>query len=221
MQKDKEIKILLIDDHPMILEGYMNVLSTLELKNIKISIDTANNCDLAWRNIISGNYEIVLMDINFPVLENTKILSGEDLGLKVKQDFPKIKIIILTVLEDSFRLHNILKNINPDGFMLKGETNSKELLRCFESIITSKNYYSSKITKIQHSEVIPKFSLDEKDRLMLFQLSLGTKTKELTTYVNLSLRAIEDRKRKLKEIFKVSGEGNKALLEKARAGGYI
>ena len=82
-------------------------------------------------------------------------------------------------------------------------------------------FIGSKISKLLHSEVLYTSSIDETDRKMLYQLSLGTKTKDIGQYVNLSYRAVEDRKRKLKEIFGVSGEGNKALLEKARESGYI
>ncbi|WP_373060205.1 response regulator [Zunongwangia sp. H14] len=221
MEELNRINILLIDDHHMILEGYKNVLSQLELDNVELSIDTADNCDIAWGKIKNKNYHIVFLDINFPVQENSIILSGEDLGVKIKTQFPKIKVVILTVLEDSFRLHNILSNINPDGFLLKGETTSKELSRCLEKVITAPPYYGQKISKLLRSEVAHQFSIDETDRIMLYQLSLGTKTKDLTKFVNLSLRAVEDRKKKLKEIFGVSGEGNKALLEKARESGYI
>jgi hypothetical protein len=49
----------------------------------------------------------------------------------------------------------------------------------------------------------------------------GSLQKDPTKFVYLSLRAVEDRKKRLKEIFRVRGEGNKALLEKAREGGYI
>jgi DNA-binding NarL/FixJ family response regulator len=150
-----------------------------------------------------------------------KIHSGEDLGIKIKRDFPGIKIIILTVLEDPFRIFNILSNIKPDGFLIKGETTSKELVRCLEKVLTSPPYYGSKISKLLRSGVTHKFAIDETDRIMLYQLSLGTKTKDLTEYVNLSLRAVEDRKKRLKEVFGVSGEGNRALLEKARESGYI
>lgn len=221
MVEKNDINILLIDDHHMILEGYKNVLSKAKLNGFNLSIDTADNCDSAWDMVKNGNYQVVLLDINFPVQENSKILSGEDLGVKIKKEFPKIKIIILTVLEDAFRLRNILSNINPEGFLLKGETTSKELLICLEKVITSPPYYGSKISKLLHSEVTHKSSIDEADRIMLYQLSLGTKTKDIGEFVNLSFRAIEDRKRKLKEIFGVSGEGNKALLEKARQSGYI
>jgi|TARA_R100000501_G_C2626844_1_gene120627 DNA-binding NarL/FixJ family response regulator len=221
MDRANDIKILLVDDHHMILEGYKNVLSNKNFSGIKLLIDTADNCDIAWNKINQENYQIVFLDINFPVQINSKILSGEDLGVKIKNEFPDIKIVILTVLDDSFRLHNILSNINPDGFLLKGETNSKELLRCLEKVVDAPPYYGPKIAKILRSEVSNKSSVDEIDRIILYQLSLGTKTKDLTKFVHLSLRAVEDRKKRLKEIFGVSGGGNKALLEKAKKSGYI
>jgi len=217
----KEIKILMVDDHHMILEGYENVLSRLTLKDINFNIDTAENCELAWEKIRLGNYHIVMLDINFPVSEGSKFLSGEDLGTKIKQDYPAMKVIVLTVLEDSFRLHSILNNINPEGFLLKGEVTAKKLIECLETVITSPPYYGSRISKLLHSHATNKFSLDKTDRIILYQLSLGTKTKDLPQKANLSLRAVEDRKKKLKEIFGVKSEGNNSLLEKARNSGYI
>lgn len=221
MGKKNDINILLVDDHHMILEGYKNVLSKKNFSESKLKIDTADNCDLAWDKINNENFQIIFLDINFPVQENSKILSGEDLGVKIKKEFPHIKIVILTVLENSFRLYNILSSINPDGFLLKGETTAQELQRCLEKVLDSPPYYGPKISKILRSEVTNKSFVDETDRIMLYQLSLGTKTKDLTKFMHLSLRAIEDRKKRLKEIFGVSGEGNKALLEKARESGYI
>jgi DNA-binding NarL/FixJ family response regulator len=221
MDKMSDLNILLVDDHHMILEGYKNVLSRASYPGIKLSIDTSDNCDQAWDKISIGDYQVVFLDINFPVDENSEILSGEDLGVKIKKEIPGIKIVILTVLEDAFRLQNILSNINPDGFLLKGETNAQELLRCLEKVIDSPPYYGPKISKILRSEVTNRSFIDETDRIMLHQLSLGTKTKDLTKFVHLSLRAIEDRKKRLKQIFGVSGEGNRALLEKARESGYI
>lgn len=221
MEEKKEIKVLLVDDHHMILEGYKNVLSKSKIDKVVFSVDTTDNCERAWEKLKNSDYQVVFLDINFPVFENSKILSGEDLGIKIRKEYPAIKIIILTILEDSFRLHNILSNINPDGFLLKGETTSRELVRCLERVLVSPPYYGAKISKLLHSGSTQSNSIDETDRLMLYQLSLGTKTKDLPEIVNLSLRAVEDRKRKLKELFGVSGEGNKALLQKARQSGYI
>jgi hypothetical protein len=43
----------------MILEDYKNVLSRSELNNIYLSIDTADNCDTAWENILNGTFQTV------------------------------------------------------------------------------------------------------------------------------------------------------------------
>ena len=219
MGNDK-LNILLVDDHEMILEGYKNVLSKVDLKHVDFSLETAQNCDWAWDKIESGNYQIVFLDINFPVTEKSKILSGEDLGIKIKRNFPNIKVVILTVIEEPFRLQNILSNIDPDGFLLKGETNARELRQCIETVIYSPPYYSSKITKLLRSGLRNNFSLDETDRMILYQLSLGTKTKDITEFVHLSLRAVENRKKRLREVLGVTENGNKALLERARESGY-
>lgn len=221
MNTIKEINMLMVDDHHMILEGYENVLSRSSVKDVQLNIDKADECDLAWEKIGSGDYHVVMLDINFPVSESSKFLSGEDLGIKIKKEYPEIKLIILTVLEDSFRLHNILDNINPEGFLLKGEVTAKKLIECIETVITTPPYYGPRISQLLHSRATHKFSLDEMDRIILYQLSLGTRTKDLPTHVNLSLRAIEDRKKKLKNVFGVIGEGDSALLAVARDCGYI
>lgn len=221
MNKVETITVLLVDDHELILEGYKNVLSNLDMPNIKLTIDTANNCDTAWEKLKTETYQIVILDINFPVNENSQFLSGEDLGISIKKDFPDTKIVILTVLEDAFRIKNLLTHISPAGFLLKGETTSEELMRCLEKVITAPPYFGSKIAKLLQSQIAQDSSIDGIDRKILYQLSLGTTTKNLPQYVHLSLRAIEDRKRKLKELFGVNEKGNRALLEKAREGGYI
>lgn len=218
---EDKIKILLIDDHYMILEGYKNVLSRNRINDMEVEVDTANTCDIASNKIITKEFDLVFLDINFPVDENSKFLSGEDLGIWIKKNYSQVKVLILTVLEDPFRLNNILMNVKPDGFLLKGETTSQELLRGIEKVLYSPPYFGPKISKILFSSTLHQHSLDETDRMILYQLSLGTKTKDLPQHVHLSLRAVENRKKRLKEIFKVSEENNRALLEKARESGYI
>lgn len=221
MKEIRQINILMVDDHPMILEGYESILSRLKLGNCNISIDTANSCELAWEKITSGTYHIVLLDINFPVSEDSEFLSGEELGIKIRKEYPGIKLVILTFTEEPFRLNSILTNIKPAGFLLKGQTSSKNLIHCMETVITSPPYFGPKISELLQTELNYKFSLDETDRIILHQLSLGTKTKDLPDYVNLSLRSVEDRKKRLKKNFGVAEGDTKTLLQKARENGYI
>jgi len=64
-------------------------------------------------------------------------------------------------------------------------------------------------------------NIDKKDRQILYELSLGTKMKDLPNIVPLSIAGIEKRKRILKEIFDVEDQGDKALILKARELGFI
>ena len=148
---EDKIKILLIDDHYMILEGYKNVLSRNRINDMEVEVDTANTCDIASNKIITKEFDLVFLDINFPVDENSKFLSGEDLGIWIKKNYSQVKVLILTVLEDPFRLNNILMNVKPDGFLLKGETTSQELLRGIEKVLYSPPYFGPKISKILFS----------------------------------------------------------------------
>ncbi len=219
--KDDIISILLVDDHKLILEGYKNVLAKTDIEGVSLTLDTATDCDTAWKKLNTNTYQVVFLDINFPVNEDSRFLSGEDLGAAIRKKFPKVKIIIITFLEDPLRVHNLLIHINPAGFLLKGKADPKDLQLCIKKVLTSPPYYSHKIIQLIRLKLHDTAFIDEIDRKILYQLSQGTQTKDIPQYVHLSLRTVEDRKRKLKKLFGVSDKGNRALLAKARASGYI
>lgn len=216
---DAKHSILLIDDHPLILKGYQNVLSHFFKENLYI--EAAINCDLGWEKLENSEFNLVLLDLNFQCLDRVHIRSGEDLGIKLRETYPKIKIIVITYITDTFRLQNILNTINPDGFLVKNETTPEELTICVQSVLNDSTYYGDKITQIIKNIITSKFTLDDLDKMILLQLSLGSKTKDISKYVPLSLRAIENRKRRLKEIFNVKASGDRELLEQAKKSGYI
>ena len=63
--------------------------------------------------------------------------------------------------------------------------------------------------------------VDEFDKQILFHLSKGVKTKDLPSYVPLSLSAIEKRKLNLKEILSVKGSSDIELITEAKNKGLI
>ena len=219
MIKDKSIHILMVDDHQIIVEGYQQILDSLSPKGISFIYETANTCDFAWEKIKTQQYDLVILDLNFPIDPNQKIVSGEALAIKIRQDFPKVKIIILTGVSELAPLNHIIKKINPEGFLLKGETNSKEIYRCIETVLDKNVYYSSTLHRILHSRIVNDLNLDPYDRKILEYLSLGTKTKNLPNHIPLSLRSIEVRKKKLREIF--DAHDDETLLRNARTTGYL
>ena len=145
----KHLNILMVDDHPIILEGYQNVLMATKDEEQTLLIDTANNCDTAEiminRSADATPYDVCFFDISLPASKDGKYQSGEDLALLAKRMLPDAKIIILTMFNESFRIHNIIKEINPDGFLIKSDLTSMELADAFHQILKSPPYYLSLI----------------------------------------------------------------------------
>ena len=222
----KKLKVLIVDDHPIIVEGYKNALLDIDPEKYKLHIDTATCCESGVERLEQSinnetPYDVVFLDVKLPPSDNGKILSGEDLGKKTKDLLPSAKIVILTMFNDNFRIHNILKNVNPDGFLIKSDITSDELIRAFEIVQKDPPYYSHTVTKLLRTHITNDMMLDDIDRSILFHLSKGVKTKNLPAHIPLSLAAIEKRKRNLKEVFGVDRNNDEKLFEQASKKGYL
>lgn len=221
----KKLKVLMIDDHPMIIEGYKNTLLGENQKEYQIKIDIASNCDDAYDAILKsskGNaYDMLFIDIKLPPSSDGTITSGEDLAKHAKELLPKAKVIILTMHREDHRIHNILKNINPSGFLIKSDLTSSELLQAFNNIVNGTPYYSATVNNHFRKMMNNNFSLDEKNLKILYHLSRGVKTKNLPNFVSLSLSAIEKRKNQIKEMFSIPKADDQKLLEEARKRGFV
>lgn len=219
------IRILMVDDHPIIIEGYQNTLMATKRDEQTLVIDTANNCDsallLMQKAASEKPYDVCFFDISLPPSSNGQVTSGEDLAKLCREIMPKAKIVILTMFNESFRVLGILKEMNPEGFLIKSDLTSMELAEAFQYILTSPPYYSSTVTKYLKKAADSSDYVDEVNRKILYLLSKGTKTKNLTEYINLSMSAIEKRKKQLKEIFKVQDGKDETLILKAKEQGLL
>jgi len=224
----KKYSVLIIDDHPLISNAYQSAFKYISKQNENISfkIDVANNCDSAFEKI---NYfsinnkclDIVFLDIKLPPSKCGKILSGEDLGLKINDLLPETKIIVATTFNNNYRIHSIFKNLNPDGFLIKNDITPKELVTTINTIITDPPYYSNTVMQFLRKRISNDLLLDDKDRRILYELSIGTRMKELPNIIPLSIAGIEKRKRNLKQIFNVKSSDDRDLILKAKEKGFI
>ncbi|WP_299521054.1 response regulator [Winogradskyella sp.] len=221
----KHINILMVDDHPIIIEGYQNVLMATKEDDQTLLIDTANNCDTAQLMINRASkgtpYDVCFFDISLPPSEDGRYASGEDLALLAKRVLPDAKIIILTMFNESFRIHNIIKEINPDGFLIKSDLTSMELADAFQQILKYPPYYSSTVSNYVKKTITSEIYVDDINRKILHLLSQGIKTKSLSEYIPLSTSAIEKRKKQLKLLFSVTDGKDETLLQEAREKGYL
>jgi DNA-binding NarL/FixJ family response regulator len=219
------INILMVDDHPIIIEGYQNVLMATKEEDQTLLIDTANNCDMAATMIKRAAkekpYDVCFFDISLPGSEDGRYTSGEDLALLAQTLMPEARIVILTMFNESFRIHNIIKEINPDGFLIKSDLTSIELADAFQQILKFPPYYSSTVNNYVKRTITSEIYLDDINRKILHLLSQGIKTRSLGEYVGLSTSAVEKRKKQLKLLFSASDGKDETLLREAREKGFL
>ena len=224
----KKYFVFIIDDHPLITEAYVTALKyySRHNENITFSIDTAHDCNsgrqLINRALKSDKHSYILfLDINLPQSKDGEILSGEDLGLLAKQQLPNLKIIVSTTLNNNYRMHSLLKSINPEGFLIKNDITPLELLHTIQTILKDPPYYSKTVIKLLRDQVVNDFILDHYDRKILYELSIGTRMKDLPSVLPLSNAGIEKRKRNLKRMFNVKKLDDRQLLITAKEKGFI
>ncbi len=222
----QKLNILMVDDHPMIIEGYQNTLLATKNDDQELAIDIASTCDMANEMMLASikhqnPYDILFVDIKLPPSKDGKITSGEDLAKIARDILPNAKVIILTMFNESYRIHNILKTINPDGFLIKSDLTSNELAKAFQSILINPPYYSSTVNGFVRQSITSDIYVDDKNRKILHLLSQGVKTKNLAEHLNLSLSAVEKRKKQLKELFKIQDGQDESLINEARNKGFL
>lgn len=221
----QHIHILMVDDHPIIIEGYQNTLMASKKENQILRIDTANDCDTAYellqRAANEKHYDICFFDISLPSSSDGKLTSGEDLAKMTRDIMPDAKIVILTMFNESYRVHSIIKQINPDGFLIKSDMTSSELAEAFQHILYSPPYYSSTVSNFLKKSVTTDIYVDDINRKILHLLSQGIRTVTLREHINLSMSGIEKRKKQLKLLFSVEDGKDETLIETARKMGFI
>lgn len=223
----KKIKVLIIDDHPIVMLGYKAIWNNLQSKYIVV-LEYAQNFKealLLIENKKMNSFDIVFLDISLPtfqsILFKKVICNGEDFGKILRRTYPNLKIVIQTALVDQHRIRSIQKSIKPEGFLIKTDINEKVLIDVLFKVYQGCNYLSTKAKKLVKKDGKFKSEIDQIDQEILYYLSIGEKTKDLTNHIPLSLASIERKKKKLKLLLGAEGSNTKELLNLAKKKGYI
>lgn len=220
----KKINILIVDDHPFIIEAYKNTIAGYHPSQFEFNITQANDCRSAYDIITNPQmipYDVAFFDISMPPYEEKNILSGEDLAKLMKNTLPTCRIILLTMHTESLKINNIIQKINPNGLIIKNDLTFDELLTAFDKILKNENYYSQTVVKFVSQNSGENMTIDDFDRQILYHLSRGVKTKNIPLHTSLSLSAVEKRKLNLKDLFQIRDGGDEDLLREAKNRGFL
>jgi DNA-binding NarL/FixJ family response regulator len=183
-----KIKLLLVDDHVMVLKGFHNLLS----KNEKFEIvGTAKTTEEAIKFTKVTSPDIILMDINMGDE------SGIDCTKEILTDNPNTKIIMLTMHHDEQYIQKSL-SAGAVGYILKN-SDIEELNEGIENVYHGGNYFSKIIRVDKINQILQKIEQDEsffireltKREIQIIKLiSEGLNNKEIAKELHISDRTV-------------------------------
>jgi DNA-binding NarL/FixJ family response regulator len=193
---NKCYKALIVDDHPIVVEGFKNLLGRLDFIEITATF-TKGNSLFAYDEL--STVDIIFMDI---FLSDN---NGIDLCAKLKKSHPKV--IVLGVSSQSER-SIVMQMINngANGYMLKSAS-LNEIKRCLEEALAGKLTFCDEVTKMMDKltvndfKRIPRLTLREKEILQL--LKEGKSTQEISDKLFLSYLTVQTHRRNLLAKFEV------------------
>lgn len=158
------MKVLIVDDHQLFRFGLISVLKNFEFIS---TIQEAENGKEAVEEVLRGNYDVVLMDINMPVM------NGTDATRIIKQDFPEVKVIALTMFEDQKHVIEMIES-GASGYIIKN-TNSMEIKEALLKVANNELYFSRQISE----SLITSLIFKHKVRKNQYNELISTREKEI------------------------------------------
>ncbi len=219
-------RILIVDDHPMTVAAYVNLLSEIDLGLNTIEFITAHNCEQAYnkinlQNTLKQPIDLALLDVSLPSFIMQNIIDGVDIGKNLRKKMPNCKIIMQTMHSEPLRVDSINSQLSPEGFISKNDIDFESFPKIFQRIMDGEIYFSPTIKRAQEELSKNNLDFDLHDNKILNLLSQGVKTINLPNYIPLSLSTIEKRKATIKDQL-LQGKGSDLeLLQKARKLGLI
>lgn len=189
------IRVLIADDHKMVREGLRRIL---EFDGEIQVIDEADNGEECIKKIRSSKPDIVLLDINMPVMNGIEALQ------EIRKKKLKTKVIILTVHNE---IEYLLKavDIGIDGYVLK-DSDAHELIRAVTSVYEGDKFIQPSLIPLLNSKLIARDldaerleQLSKREIEVLKLVAVGMFNKEIGVELGISERTVKNH---LSSIFK-------------------
>ncbi|HJT21544.1 MAG TPA: response regulator transcription factor [Nitrospira sp.] len=191
----KKPRVLLADDHTLVLEGFTKLLED-HCELVGTAEDGRTLVEMAGRL----RPDIVFLDISMPRL------NGIDAGKKLKKLLPEAKLVFVTMHADAAYVNEAFR-AGASGYLLKRSA-AKELVQAMQSVMNGDYYVTPLVTK----DVISAFvtsgqpalqtvdDLTSRQREILQLVAEGFSAKEIGSQLKVSHRTVEFHKAKIMEL---------------------
>lgn len=192
----KKIKILIVDDHPVVQEGLQGIIQQDPLFEVVGLCDKGKEVLPKIRDTLA---DIVILDISLPDISGLEVLRMAQLA-----KLPVFFVVLTMYKEDEFI--SAATRLNARGFLFKDNTPA-ELLKCLHAVSKGENYYSADVsaqlvTHIQQVEYLHRQhpglnTLTSAQQRILKLISENKTSREIADELFLSVRTVQNQRNKI------------------------
>lgn len=208
---NKNLKIIVVDDHPIFLKGLVDVLSE-ELPNSEII--SCKSSKEALNQIIQINPNIAIFDLDMPEM------NGIELARAVRKELADLKIIMLTMHKESEIIQSVMSS-GINGYVFKDDA-VNDLVLAIESVFNGEQFISKSnefLFKNNHSDLMQNLT---KTECVVLKLIAEQKTsKAIANFMFVSPKTIDNHRSNISKKLDITGSNslikfainNKKLIE--------
>ena len=207
-------RVAIADDHAIMREGLKRILHGVE--DIEVTAEASNGFEVLAL-VRRGGFEVLLMDMSMPGR------SGVDLIRQIKDEVPKLLILVLTMHEeDQYAVRAI--RAGATGYLTK-DTASSQLVNAIRKVAAGKPYISMQvaeqlaINEMPTSEDEPHKALSDREFEVFNMLVNGKSITEIADALHLSVKTVSTHKTRILQ--KMSSTSLAELVQYAVAYGLV
>lgn len=190
------IRVLLVDDHPLVLEGIRSVLETYE--HIEV-VGAAESAKQGLKIALSTKPDVVLMDINMPEM------NGIDAIELFKDQLPSARLLMLS-MHDSREYISTSTMYGASGYVLK-DVSTSEIIAAIEKVAQGGTYFSTGVSEVLMGDGNQKSNhslLTTREQSVLLLVAEGMSNKDVATQLDISIRTVETHRKNIKKKLGIS-----------------
>jgi two-component system nitrate/nitrite response regulator NarL len=188
------IKVVIVDDHPMVAEGIQSILENYD--DIEV-VATLPNGRAMIDQLAQLTPDVILMDLNMPELGG---LSATEIVLEQR---PETRVVILTMHDNAEYIASALSH-GAMGYLLK-DVPTDEIKFAIDTVMAGQRYLC---TGAQGS-IAPKQggareALTDREQTILLELAQGKSNKDVAQSLEISVRTVETHRKNIKRKLGIS-----------------
>ena len=189
------IKILLVDDHPLVRDGLRARLEAMPQFEV---VAEAGGASEALEQAARHPIDLVLMDINM------RGANGIEATALFKQAFPRIAVLILS-MHDKVEYVSQAIQAGARGYVLK-DAPGKDIVVAIETVMSGGIYYSAALARQLAQPQNQDNQLTSREHEVLRHIANGESNKQIARALDLSVRTVETHRLNIKRKLGIEGQ---------------